>query len=79
MQKVPRSNQYNENKTITLTPIVHFPRNTKAKPIHKHAPGLHGSDRRKTGFCVGFLHASMGQSSSVNQFMTWKSHEQVLQ
>lgn len=54
---MPRSKQYNKKKIITLTPFVHFPRNTKAKPIHKYAPGLQGSDRKKTGFCVGFLYA----------------------
>lgn len=77
MQKVPRSNQCNKNKIITRIPFVHFPRITKAKPIHKHAPGLQGSQRRKIGFCVGCLYADMGRSSSVNRFMTWKSCEQV--
>lgn len=66
MENVPKSNQCNKTKIITLTPFVHFPRNTKAKPIHEHAPGMQGSDRRKTGFCVGFLHADMGKSSSVH-------------
>lgn len=78
MQRISRNNQYNKIKITTLLlqnyiTFVYFPRNTKAKHIHKCAPGLQGFDRRKTWLYVSFLHIDIKLSPLVDWFMTWKS------